>query len=109
MTGQTIGVVGGDINSNIVNALTHEYDLTQLKITFKNVAFADARQAIQSGNVGALLMVLPLARKYLSYVNAIFRGQSDRPPSVTTRPGCWRYDRGPGLGRTSGWRAPGPL
>lgn len=82
LTGQTVGVVGGEINSNIVNALTHEYDLTQLKITFKNVTFADARQAIQSGDVGALLMVLPLARKYLAYVNAIFRGQTDQPPSV---------------------------
>ncbi|MBY0382042.1 MAG: ABC transporter substrate-binding protein [Xanthobacteraceae bacterium] len=82
LKGKTIGAVGGEINRSIVNALTNQYDLKQLDISFKNIAFADAREAIQSGNVGALLVVVPLARRYLSYINAIFRDQTDHSPTL---------------------------
>lgn len=80
LRGKTIGVVGGDINRSVVNALANEYDLKELDISFKNVGFADARDTVQSGKVGALLVVAPLARRYLSYINAIFRDQTDQPP-----------------------------
>jgi len=82
LTGKTIGVVGGDINRSIVSALSNQYDVKQLNISFKNIGFTDARDSIVSGNVGALLVVVPLTRRYLSYINAIFRDQTDHPPTL---------------------------
>ncbi|MBX9710789.1 MAG: ABC transporter substrate-binding protein [Xanthobacteraceae bacterium] len=80
--GHSVGVVGGQINSSIVSVLSKQYDLTALDITFKDVAVADAHQAIQSGSVSALLMVLPLARRYISYLDNIFQDQSHAPPNI---------------------------
>src|SRR6202022_711305 len=49
----------------IVDVLSKEYGLDRAKV-FKDIALADARRAIQSKEVGALLVVIPLAEKYLS-------------------------------------------
>jgi TRAP-type uncharacterized transport system substrate-binding protein len=72
LKGHTVGVVGGAANSKIVDVLTKEYDLAG-KVTFKNVAPADARQAVQSKSVGALLVAIPLSEKYLSLVRGVFQ------------------------------------
>src|SRR5438445_6579643 len=72
LKGHTVGVVGGAANSKIVEVLTKEYDLARAKVAFKNVAPADARQAIQSKAVSALIVVMPLTEKYLSQVRALF-------------------------------------
>jgi TRAP-type uncharacterized transport system substrate-binding protein len=58
LKGHTVGVVGGEANSKVVDVLTKEYDLTS-KVSFKNIAPADARQAIQSKSVSALIVVIP--------------------------------------------------
>jgi TRAP-type uncharacterized transport system substrate-binding protein len=39
---------------------------------FKDVALADARRALQSKEVSALLVVIPLSEKYLSLVRGLF-------------------------------------
>jgi len=72
LKGHTVGVVGGAANSKIVEVLTKEYDLVRAKVAFKNVAAADARQAVQSKSVSALLIVIPLTEKYLSQVRGLF-------------------------------------
>jgi TRAP-type uncharacterized transport system substrate-binding protein len=72
LKGHTVGVVGGAANSKIVDVLTKEYDLVREKVAFKNIAPADARQAIQSKSVSALLVVIPLTEKYLSLVRGLF-------------------------------------
>jgi TRAP-type uncharacterized transport system substrate-binding protein len=72
LRGHTVGVVGGAANSKIVDVLTKEYDLVREKVAFKNIALADARQAIQSKSVSALLVVIPLTEKYLSLVRGLF-------------------------------------
>ena len=72
LKGHTVGVVGGAANSKIVEVLTKEYDLVHAKVAFKNVAAADARQAVQSKSVSALLIVIPLTEKYLSQVRGLF-------------------------------------
>ena len=82
LRGQSIGVVGGEINSSMVDVLSRQYDLAALNITFKNVAMTDVHEAIQSGSVGALLMALPLARRYISYLDNIFRNQLKSPPNI---------------------------
>ena len=70
--GQTVGVVGKDTNSRIVDVLTAKYDLARAKVEFKDVALQDARRAVESKEVSALLVVTPLTQKYLSLVRGFF-------------------------------------
>jgi TRAP-type uncharacterized transport system substrate-binding protein len=71
LKGRRVGAIGGEANSKIVDVLSKEFGLDRAKV-FKDIALPDARQAIQSKEVGALLMVVPLVRKYLSLVRDIF-------------------------------------
>ena len=67
-----VGVIGGEANSKLVDVLSKEYGLVRAKV-FKEVNLADARQAIQSKEVSALLIVIPLSEKYLSLVRGFFQ------------------------------------
>src|SRR6266853_4806944 len=80
LKGQTVGVVGGVANSKIVDVLTREYDLVRAKVVFKNLALADVRQAIQSRQVSALLVAIPLAQKFLSLVRGFFQIDHKKVP-----------------------------
>jgi hypothetical protein len=60
--------------------LTKEYDLANAKVVFKNLALTDARQAIQSKQVSALLVAIPLAEKYLSLVRGFFQLDHKKAP-----------------------------
>ena len=73
LKGRTVGVVGGETNTKIVDVLNNAYDLTGGKVGFKNLTLQDARQAIQSKQVSALLVVIPLTEKYLSLVKGLFQ------------------------------------
>jgi hypothetical protein len=77
--GRPVGVIGGDANSRIVDVLSKEYGLDRAK-AFKDVALADARRAVQSKEVSALLVVIPLTGKYLSLVRDIFQQGSKALP-----------------------------
>ena len=72
LKGRRVGVIGGDANARIVDVLSKEYGLDRAKV-FKDIPLPDARRAIQSKEVGALLIVIPLAEKYLSLVRDIFQ------------------------------------
>jgi TRAP-type uncharacterized transport system substrate-binding protein len=72
LKGHRVGVIGGQTNARIVDALVNEFGLDRAKM-FKDVALPDARRAIQSKDVSALLIVIPLAEKYLSLVRGIFQ------------------------------------
>lgn len=73
LKGHTVGVAGGVANSKIVDVLSKEYDQGRAKITFKNIALTDVRQAIQSKEVAALLVVIPFTEKYLSLIRGFFQ------------------------------------
>ena len=73
LKGHTVGVVGGAANAKIVDLLSKEYGLADAKVKFKDLAPADVRQAIQSKQVSALIVVIPLAEKYLSLVKGFFQ------------------------------------
>src|SRR6202035_4661232 len=79
LKGRRIGVLGGDANTRIVDVLSKEYGLDRAKV-FKDIALPDARRAVQSREVGALLVVIPLAEKYLSLVRDIFAQGSKALP-----------------------------
>ena len=80
LNGRTVGVVGGVANAKIVDALTKEYDLANSKVVFKNLALTDVRQAIQSKQVSALLVAIPLAERYLSLVRGFFQLDHKKVP-----------------------------
>jgi TRAP-type uncharacterized transport system substrate-binding protein len=72
LKGHRVGVIGGDANSKIVDVLSKEFGLDRAKV-FKDIALPDARRALQSKEVNALLIVIPLAEKYLSQVRNFFQ------------------------------------
>jgi TRAP transporter TAXI family solute receptor len=80
LKGRTVGVVSGAANAKIVDALTKEYDLASAKVVFKNLALTDVGQAIQSKQVSALLVTIPLAEKYLSLVRGFFQVDHKKVP-----------------------------
>jgi len=71
LKGRVVGVIGGEANSKIVDVLSKEYGLDRAKV-FKDIALPDARRAVQSKEVSALLVVIPLAEKYLSLIRDVF-------------------------------------
>jgi TRAP-type uncharacterized transport system substrate-binding protein len=80
LKGHTVGVIGGEANARLVEVLTKEYDLTRARVVFKPIAVADARTALQSKEVSALLFVIPLAQKYLALVRGLFPQNSKSLP-----------------------------
>ena len=74
LRGRTVGVVGGEVNHRLVQVLTKQYDLGRANVTFKDVAIGDARRAIEAKEIGAVLVVVPLTEKYLTYVRGLFKG-----------------------------------
>jgi TRAP-type uncharacterized transport system substrate-binding protein len=73
LRGHAVGVVGGETNHGLVEVLKKEYDLGNANVVFKDIAPADARRGVQSKEVAALLLVVPLTDKYLSFVKGLFR------------------------------------
>jgi hypothetical protein len=80
LRGHTVGVVGGEINQAVVEALRKEYDLGSANVTFKNIAPADARRAVQAREVQALLLVAPLTDRNLSFAKGLFREGANSQP-----------------------------
>lgn len=76
----TVGVVGGEINHGIVEVLKKEYDLGHANVVFKDIAPADARHAVQTKQVSALLLVVPLTEKYLTFVKGLFPESPNSSP-----------------------------
>jgi TRAP-type uncharacterized transport system substrate-binding protein len=72
LKGHTVGVIGEEANTKFIDALSKEYGLVRAKI-FKEVALADVRQAFQSKEISALLVVIPLSDKYLALVRGLFQ------------------------------------
>jgi NMT1 family protein len=68
----TVGVVGGETNRRVVSALTQEYDLGRANVAFRNLAPAETRRALETREVRAVLVVVPLAEKYLALLRGLF-------------------------------------
>src|SRR5258708_7494208 len=79
LKGRRVGVIGGDVNSKNVDVLSKEFGLDRAKV-FKDIALPDARRALQSKEVSALVVVIRLAEKYLSVVrNFVQQGPKGLP------------------------------
>jgi TRAP-type uncharacterized transport system substrate-binding protein len=81
LKGHRVGVLGGDANTKIVDVLSKEYGLDRAKV-FKDIALPDARRATQSKEVSAMLVVIPLTRKYLSLIRDIFQSGPKAVPTL---------------------------
>ena len=68
----SVGVVGGEINRKVVGVLTQEYGLGRANVTFRNLAPAETRRALDAKEVRAILLVVPLAEKYLTLLRGLF-------------------------------------
>jgi TRAP-type uncharacterized transport system substrate-binding protein len=79
LKGHRVGVIGGDTNAKIVDVLSKEYGLDREKM-FKDIALPDVRRALQSKEVSALLVVIPLAEKYLSLLRGFFQQNPKSSP-----------------------------
>jgi TRAP-type uncharacterized transport system substrate-binding protein len=72
LKGRTVGVLSGEANAKIVDVLNSSYNLARNKTVFRNISLEEARQAVQSKQVSALLVVIPLTEKYLTLVRGLF-------------------------------------
>lgn len=71
-----VGVIGVDGNKRLIKVLTDEYDLTRSGVTFKNLAPPDVRRALDTKEVRAILIMMPLAEKYLALLRGLFPQKS---------------------------------
>ena len=93
----TVGVVGGDMNRKVVSALTEGDDLGRANVSFRNLTPAETRRALEAKEVRALLIVVPLAEKYLALLRGFFL-QNPKPPeylSLSMRPAPLRRSSAP--------------
>jgi TRAP-type uncharacterized transport system substrate-binding protein len=82
LKGQTVGVVGGEPNHAVVDAIKQEYSLASAEVVFKDLAVADVPQALHSKQVGAVLFVVPPTEQYLSIVRTAFQGYGKKTPTL---------------------------
>ena len=69
----TVGVVAGETNRKLTSVLTEEYDLGRLGVKFRDLAPPDVHRALESKEVRAILVVVPLTEKYLALVRGFFQ------------------------------------
>jgi TRAP-type uncharacterized transport system substrate-binding protein len=72
LKGRRVGVVGGEANRAVVDALRQQYDLDRANVKFRDLSLPEARQAVDTKSVDALLLVIPLTQKYLSLARSLF-------------------------------------
>jgi TRAP-type uncharacterized transport system substrate-binding protein len=84
LQGKTVGVVGGETNQKVVEALMREYGLDGAKTHFKDVAVPDIAPAIKSKQISALLVVMPLTQKYLTMLRNMFARTGKSKPGLVS-------------------------
>ncbi len=82
LKGKTLGVVGGPVNKQLLDALDNEYDLTRSKVHFKDLMPAEIPAAIQAKQVQALMIVAPISERYLAQIRALFPRDAKQKPTL---------------------------
>src|SRR6516225_5125407 len=82
LKGKTVGVIDGEENRKIVEALTREYSLDTVKTRFKNLALGEIPQALKSKQADALLVVMPLSEKHLTMLRNFIPKAGKLNPTV---------------------------
>ncbi len=76
----TVGVIAGDTNHKIVSVLAKAYDLDRANVVFKSIALDQVRRALDTKEIRAVLLVMPLSDKYLSLVRGLFPQNAKTAP-----------------------------
>ena len=71
LKGKTVGVIAGPVNQKLVAAIVKTYDLDRAKVVFKGISPDDALQALQSRQIHALLVAMPISEKYLGVLRDV--------------------------------------
>ena len=79
LKGKTVGVIAADLNRRVIAAITGAYDL---KIVFRDIATKDVPQALQSKQIQALLVVMPISEKYLGMLRDLFPRNAKLKPAL---------------------------
>ena len=82
LRGQTVGIVGGEINRQLVSALFPGNHTSRTGIRFKDLAIADAAQALKSKSVDALLVTAPITERYRAALRGFFEANGKQQPKV---------------------------
>lgn len=69
----TIGVLGGEINRSVVEALKQVYQFDRAKVRFQDLAIARSEGAAPLGQDQAILAVVPLTERYLAKIRQYFQ------------------------------------
>jgi len=80
LRGHTVGVIGGEINQAMLSVLKKEYDLDRANIVFRDILPQEARAAMQSKAISALLLVEPLDEKRIAWIKSLFRADNNSSP-----------------------------
>jgi TRAP-type uncharacterized transport system substrate-binding protein len=78
----TIGVVGGENNKPVVDALKQVYQFDRAKVRFLDVPVAGSAAALSSGQANGLLAVVPITEAYLTKVKQFFQQNSAKVPAT---------------------------
>jgi TRAP-type uncharacterized transport system substrate-binding protein len=78
----TIGVVGGENNKAVVDALKQVYQFDRAKVRFQDVPVAGSAAALSSGQANGLLAVVPITEAYLTKVKQFFQQNSAKLPAT---------------------------
>lgn len=81
LRGNTVGVLGSEINHHLVKVLGREYGFGT-SVTFKDITSSDAQQAIQSKGVDAILMTAPLTKRNITYLKSLFQRETKTAPGL---------------------------
>jgi TRAP transporter TAXI family solute receptor len=82
LKGKTVGVIGATVNQQLVAAVVKAYDLDRAKMSFTDVSPKDAPQALQSKQVHALLVVMPISERYLGMLRDVFSRNPKLKPGL---------------------------
>src|SRR5215475_7539015 len=78
----TVGVIGQQANQKVIDVLTKAYALDRANVSFKDLAPADVRRALDAKEVRVLLVAVPLTEKYLSLVRGLFPQNAKTSPTL---------------------------
>ena len=82
LKGKTVGVVGGDINNQVAEALFPDSQASRTSVKLKELAGAETSQALKSKSVNALLVVVPVSERYRSMVRGFFDTSGKGQPKL---------------------------
>ncbi len=80
LRGKTIGVASGALNHGIVELLTKEYNLPRSQ--FVDLDLSELRRAIETKQVNALLVVMPITDQNLARLRELFPSKKKQNPDL---------------------------